>query len=218
MNIAGVLLAAGGGTRFAGKTHKLLAKLGRASVGASDRASVGASDTKPIRVVDQALATLLAARFEQTAVVTGAVELWPHTYPPAHITVLHNPDWEEGIATSLQVAIRWARARALNAIVVGLADQPFISAKSWQDVAAAVAQDASSAQSTAVPLPIAVATYDGVPGNPVGLRREAWHLLPSAGDQGARSLIRSQPELCTAVACDGNPSDIDTVEDLRRWI
>jgi CTP:molybdopterin cytidylyltransferase MocA len=105
-------------------------------------------------------------------------------------------------------AIQYARANEFDAIVVGLGDQPFITTEAWQLVA-----DTDS--------PIAVATYDGVRGNPVKLSLAVWDLFIATDgdpDVGARTLIHLHPELVREVACKGNSADIDTTEDLSKWI
>jgi CTP:molybdopterin cytidylyltransferase MocA len=114
---AGVLLAAGAGTRFRGETHKLLARLG-------DRT-----------VFEQALGTLLDAGFDQVVVVTGAADLDPLlTGRPVERVLNH--EWERGIATSLRAAWTSARYDGHDAIVVGLADQPGVTVDAWRAVAA----------------------------------------------------------------------------------
>jgi molybdenum cofactor cytidylyltransferase len=135
-------------------------------------------------------------------VVEGAVEL--SAILPERVTVLSNPGWEEGQATSLQVAVQAARLAGLDALVVGLADQPLVPPSAWVSVASSEA-------------PIAVATYDGRRRNPVRLSAAVWDLLPTTGDEGARSVARHRPELVQEVPCEGDPTDIDTREDLARW-
>lgn len=182
--VAGVLLAAGGGSRFDGSTHKLLAEIAG----------------RP--VVAHALDALLRAGLDETVVVTGAASI-SHLVPDG-VTVVHNPSWADGQATSLQAAVRHCRDRGHDAMVVGLADQPGIAPSTWRALAEVEAD-------------LAVATYGGRRGNPVRLGRRVWDELPTAGDEGARSLLLASPDLVTPVACEGRSDDIDTMEDLDRW-
>ncbi|WP_419943713.1 nucleotidyltransferase family protein [Candidatus Poriferisodalis sp.] len=187
MTTAGVLLAAGSGVRFAGPQHKLLATIDGRSV------------------VSHSLDSLREASLDAIAVVTGAVDLSAVLDPSGgDIAVIANERWQSGIASSVRCAASWAAAAGHDAIVVGLADQPFVTPQAWRAVAASDG-------------PVAVATYGGRRGNPVRLARPVWLLLPSGGDEGARSLMRRTPEIVVPVACEGRPDDIDTMEDLRRW-
>ncbi len=182
-----VLLAAGGGTRFSGPTHKLLAML----------------NGRP--VFRQALDHVLEAGFsEGVIVVTGAVELG---IADPLVTVVDNPRWQQGQAGSLQLGLTEASSRGCEHVVVGLADQPFIPATAWQ----AIANAASSA-----PIVVATYGGARGP-NPVRLHRSVWPLLPADGDEGARTLMRLHPEWIDELACEGSAADIDTLEDLGQW-
>jgi CTP:molybdopterin cytidylyltransferase MocA len=182
---AALVLAAGGGSRYAGETSKLLA---------------------PFRgrpLVAWAVGAALDAGLDETIVVTGAVDLSAPL--PEGVTVLHNEAWASGLATSLRVGLDWCERRGHAAAVVGLGDQPLVPADAWQAVAAST--DA----------PIAAATYSGRRRNPVRLDRSVWSLVPVTGDEGARVLMTTRPDLVGEVACPGDPADVDTVEDLRQW-
>lgn len=154
-------------------------------------------------LVGWAVAAALEAALDETVVVVGGADL--RGVLPEGVTVLENPAWPEGQAGSLAVALDWCRRQAHHGAVVGLGDQPLVPATAWKAVAGAPAA------------PIVVATYAGRRRNPVRLDRSVWHLLPTEGDEGARSLMRRRPELVAEVACEGQPVDIDTVEDLRAW-
>ena len=185
-----LVLAAGGGSRFVGTTHKLLTTVAGKAVVRHVLEAVATSGVSPI------------------IVVTGAVALDEVLAAPLpgdpEVVVVHNARWQAGMASSLQCGLAVARQRGLAGVVVGLGDQPGIPASAWRQVADTDA-------------PIAVATYGGVRRNPVRLHAELWDQLPHDGDEGARTLIRVRPELVTEVACEGNPDDIDTADDVARW-
>lgn len=182
--VAAVVLAAGAGSRFASDRSKLLVPW----------------QGKPLVV--WAINAAVDAGIGPVWVVTGATEL--EAVLPAGVVQIPNPRWADGQATSVAAALEKARAENLDAVVVGLADQPMVPAEAWRRVAGADA-------------PIAVATYDGRRRNPVRLAAEVWDLLPDAGDEGARGVMGQHKHLVAEVACEGHPEDIDTVEDLARW-
>jgi len=121
--------------------------------------------------------------------------------------VVHNETWQQGIAWSLRSALSVLEpGDEVEALCVGLGDQPFVGAEAYRRLAAAYSKGAC----------FAVATYKGARRNPVLLARSLWsEAMQLTGDEGARVLMRVHPVV--EVACDdtGNPFDIDTLDDLK---
>jgi CTP:molybdopterin cytidylyltransferase MocA len=153
-------------------------------------------------VLEWALQSAREADIGPVAVVWGSVEL-PRQTASECVTYLHNEEWATGMASSVQRALQWANDHGLQSVVIGLGDQPCIPPSAWTAVA----------HSTS---PLAVATYSGVRANPVKLHAEFFALVPKSGDEGARSLLRSHPELVAEVPCTGSGIDVDRVEDIER--
>ncbi|CAB4674350.1 MAG: NTP transferase domain-containing protein [Actinobacteria bacterium] len=182
----GVLLGAGAGTRFLGAEHKLLTAVDGDAI------------------IAQSLLAMTTSGLDSYIAISGAVDISSFLND---VEEVHNPDWKTGQRSSVLVAMQYARTHGFDSIVVGLADQPFISSDNWRAVAASSS-------------PIAIATFNGIRGNPVRLHSSTWDAfenLDSEPDEGARSLIRMHPELVREVACEGNSADIDTTEDLDQW-
>lgn len=143
-----------------------------------------------------------AADVDEVVVVSGAIGL--ESLVPDDVTLLHNELWEDGQATSLRAAVAYAEMRGHSAIIIGLGDSPGVTSEIWNAVAA-VDNDLVSAR------------YDGDLRPPVKLSAAMWAGLPVSGDEGARALMRARPDFVRPVPVEGNPHDIDTLEDLRRW-
>jgi CTP:molybdopterin cytidylyltransferase MocA len=181
MTIAALVLAAGGGSRYVGPTHKLLA---------------------PYRgrpLVATALDAVAAASFDEMAVVAGAIDFVDVV--PAGMQVLENPDWASGLSSSLRVGIAWCARQGHDAVVIGLGDTPGVPTSAWEAL-------------RLVDADVAVASFGGQLRPPVKLSAARYPDVPTEGDVGARALWHRPGTL--EVACDGDPSDIDTLDDLTR--
>ncbi len=115
MTTAAVLLAAGGGSRFARPTAKLLAPF-------RDRP-----------LLSWAVDAAMGAGLDEMVVVTGAVDLG--AVLPPDITLLRNEAWASGLASSLRVGLDWCDRQGHGAAVVGLGDQPLVPVEAWRNVA-----------------------------------------------------------------------------------
>jgi len=153
-------------------------------------------------IITHAIASARAAAVDEVIVVQGAVDL--AQFVPDDVTLIDNEQWAEGQSTSLQAAVAYAQSRGHDVLVVGLGDSPGVTAEIWDRVAHVDADLAS-------------ARYDGDLRPPVRLAASIWASLPVSGDEGARAVMRQRPDLVRPVPVDGDPRDIDTLQDLRRW-
>jgi molybdenum cofactor cytidylyltransferase len=188
--IAAIVLAAGRSTRM-GAVNKLIAEIGG----------------KPL--VRIAAEQALASRASPVIVVTGhereRVEAALNGLP---VRVVHNPDYAEGLGTSLKAGIAAVPDDADGAIVC-LGDMPQVNAALIDKLIAAF----DPARGALVVVP----SIAGRRGNPVVWSRRFFHdLMAINGDIGARHLIGSYAEAVAEVLVEGDAAltDVDTPESL----
>jgi nicotine blue oxidoreductase len=210
--VAGVLLAAGEGSRF-GQPKALVELNGQT-------------------LAERGVNLLRTGGADPILVVVGAA---PVELDGTH--TVYNPQWRTGMGSSLRAALHALAGSAevgsteagsaeagsnagvgtgtgaggdVGAVVVALADQPLVGAEAVARLIAAYRDGAT----------VAVAAYGGQARNPVLLARQYWAevIALATGDQGARAFLRARPDLVTMVECGdtGRPDDVDTPADLAR--
>jgi molybdenum cofactor cytidylyltransferase len=189
--VAAIILAAGRSTRMGGP-NKLLAELGG----------------KPLvrLVTEQAL----ASKAKGVIVVTGhQAELVEKALQGLDVKFVRNPDFAEGLASSVKAGVAAVRDEADGAVIC-LGDMPMISAQLIDHLIEAFAPDRGNL--------IAVPVSDGRRGNPVLWSRRFFNeLMTLDGDIGARHLIAKHTEAVAEVPVEGFGAflDIDTPQALE---
>ncbi|MFB0626259.1 NTP transferase domain-containing protein [Streptomyces sp. AB3(2024)] len=190
--IAGLLLAAGGGRRLGGRPKALLPYRGRPLVENAVRV-LREAGCDPVHVVLGAS----AGEVRERADLGGCV-------------VVDNPDWAEGMGSSLRVGLASLAGTGAGAALVSLVDQPGIGAE-------AVARVREAYRS---PSSLVAASYDGERGHPVLFGADRWPDIAATatGDRGARVHLREHADEVMLVECGdvAAPFDIDTPPDLAR--
>jgi CTP:molybdopterin cytidylyltransferase MocA len=186
--VAGVLLAAGQGSRF-GRPKALVELDGQT-------------------LAERGIGMLRAGGADPLLIVTGAAEV--ELGPDHRIRIIRNDEWRTGMGSSLRAALRALSDPEVGAAVVALADQPLVGAEAVSRLIAAHQAGASVAVAAyhgrpRNPVLLAREYWPEV-------------TAMATGDQGARAFLRARPELVTLVECGdtGRPDDIDTPADLER--
>ncbi len=184
---AGLILAAGRGTRFGG--GKMLADI----------------DHRPM--LQHVLDAASAAELRPVMVVLGddaeAIEDIVHWRDERRV---RNPDPERGLSSSLMLGLEALRDE--QRVLVLLGDQPFLSVEQIDLITEAPADPGR---------PMVVPRYsDGHVGNPVLLERDAFGLATDLdGDRGMSQLFADHPDLIRYVDVPGTNPDIDNPDDAK---
>jgi len=188
--VAGLVLAAGRSTRMGGP-NKLLEEI----------------NGRPL--VRIATEHVLGSRARPVIVVTGhQKERVERALAGLPVTFVHNPDFADGLSTSLKVGIGAVPAEADGAIVC-LGDMPQVSATLIDRLIAAFEPERGAL--------VVIPTVAGKRGNPVLWSRRFFpDLLAVEGDVGARHLIGGYAEAVAEVAVEDAAAltDVDTPEAL----
>ena len=188
--VAGLVLAAGGGRRLGGRPKALLQHHGRP-------------------LVEHAAGVLRSAGCTRVHVVLGArADAVREQAALEGCVLVENPQWEQGMGTSLRAGLDSLTGTGARAALVSLVDQPGIGPEAAGRVLAAYRDETS----------LASAAYDGVRGHPVLFGSAHWAQIAetATGDRGARAYLKAHAPAITLVECGdvAQPYDIDTEADL----
>ncbi|MGW1167949.1 nucleotidyltransferase family protein [Streptomyces sp. NPDC001153] len=190
--VAGLLLAAGGGRRLGGRPKALLEHRGRP-------------------LVEHAVGVLRAAGCARVHVVLGArAEDVRARADLSGCVLVDNPDWAEGMGSSLRTGLASLGGTGVRAALVSLVDQPGIGPAAVARVLGAYENEKS----------LVSAAYDGTRGHPVLFGAAHWPGIAATatGDRGARAYLKDHAAQIRLVECAdvAEPYDIDTEADLRH--
>ncbi|HEX5378140.1 MAG TPA: NTP transferase domain-containing protein [Phenylobacterium sp.] len=190
-----IILAAGTGSRFGG--GKLLAAYGDGVLLDGALAAALAAPVRGVTLVTGADAGRVAQAARDHAARSGQVE---------RLTIVHAPDYAEGMGASLRAAAAALPADTAGVFVL-LGDMPRIPAAVFAPLIAALEAGAMAA----------APAFGGRRGNPVLIGRALIpKLLALAGDAGARAILKELgPGLALVEAPDdGVLFDVDEPGDL----
>lgn len=164
IRVAGLVLAAGAGTRAGGP--KALRR-----------------DADGMPWLHRAVAALREGGCDSVLVVLGAEAPAAHVLVPDAASIVVAEDWAEGLSASLRAGLAAAPRDAIAAVVT-LVDLPALPASAVERLLAAPLGPATLRR----------ATYAGLPGHPVVIGRDHWVAAAASadGDRGAGRYLKDQ--------------------------
>jgi len=163
-------------------------------------------------LVEQTIGNFLNSKVSEIIVVLGyRAEEVKRNIAAKPVKIAMNPNYKQGMSTSIMAGLNSADSGA-NAIMLALADQPFIDAQTINRLV-----EAFDTREKGIVIPV----YEGRRGHPIIFDiKYKKELLKLRGDIGGREVIKrySNDVLEVAVNCPGIYRDIDTESNYRHAI
>ena len=162
-------------------------------------------------LVEHAVDTLFASEIDEIIVVLGhESEAVRRRLAGKRVRFVENPDYREGLATSVRAGIKIVSPDA-DGIMIYLADQPLLEPAEINLLVHAFARAKDAGKSIVVPF------FGDRRGNPVILDQSYREMvLDIAGDIGCRRIIKRHPDQVFAIRMETDHvvRDMDTPEDF----
>lgn len=190
------------------RPHAILMAAGRSSRMGGANKLLAAFDGRPL--VRRSAERVVASRVRGTVAVLGhQAGTVGDALAGVSLTRIDNPDFADGLSTSIKAGLKALPADAAGALIV-LADMPELTTADIDEMIAAFEQKGGRA--------VVRATHNGKRGNPVILPRALFGAVESLeGDTGARHLVESGlAEVIDFEIGRAATVDVDTPEAMRR--
>jgi molybdenum cofactor cytidylyltransferase len=128
-----------------------------------------------------------------------------------NVNLIHNPDWADGMASSITTAMQQVQLNpAIRSVVIMLCDQPFVTRNVLDSLLFKQQQTGKH---------IIACTYKDTIGVPAMFTHHVFdNLLFLQGHEGARKLITDHSDQLATIAFEKGGIDIDTVADYEALI
>lgn len=163
-------------------------------------------------LLDRAIATAVSSNCFPIIVVTGAhADLVETSVKAPNVSIVFNPNWEEGMASSIRTGIEAMKVYPdIDNTLFLLCDQPLVTPKLINEMVRK--QDISGKA-------IVGCTYNNTIGVPMLFHRVLFdELMQLKGHEGAKKILKGHPDNIATVPFNGGSLDIDTPEDYERLI
>jgi len=163
-------------------------------------------------LLQRAITAGLRSECMRPLVILGARhEILSREINPEQVDILINPNWQEGMATSIKVGIqRLMEKGAADQVILMLCDQPYVDEKILNQLIAAKKKTDKA---------IIACSYQNTAGVPALFDRSIFpHLMQLKGKEGAKKIIQRYGESLSLLPFPLGRFDIDTPDDYRRLL
>jgi len=189
MKLPGIVVLAAGSSSRLGQPKQLLEFQGQTLIKRITQIAINAVG-KPVVVILGANCSLIHSQI---------------AHLPVH--VVYNPDWSQGMASSIRKGLMAMLYYSpdTEGVIFAVCDQPYITPDLFVEIISL--GDKSSK-------PIVACQYNNILGTPVLFKKEFFDVLLALKDNdGARKIIRGHPESTEAISFPLGIFDVDTMQD-----